>query len=175
LFFFVNGEFEVQPGQVITWRPSENGVANTDQMLSRASLSGYAKGSQHLRDNYGYRPGSSTDFPGDESNRKLLARIDWNINNANRLSVRYNHTKNQGWSATNGNSTDGGFRHNGFDRISQYSMAFANSIYSTDNIVNSLSLDLNSRISNNLSNQFLYNLYQYSGCTWFQFEPIPLY
>jgi outer membrane receptor protein involved in Fe transport len=155
LFFFVNGEYEVQPGQVVTWRPSENGVANTDLMLSRASLSDMQRVSQHLRDNYGYSTGSSTDFPGDESNRKLLARIDWNINNANRLSVRYNHTKNQGWSATNGNSTDGGFRHNGFDRISQYSMAFANSIYSTDNIVNSLSLDLNSRISNNLSNQFI--------------------
>jgi hypothetical protein len=41
------------------------------------------------------------------------------------------------------------------DRISQNSMAFSNSIYSMDNIVNSLSLDLNSRISDKFSNQLL--------------------
>ncbi len=155
LFFFVNGEYELRPGQVVTWRPSDNGIANTDQMLSRTSLSDMELVRQHLIDNYGYNPGSSTDFPADESNRKLLARLDWNINNANKVSLRYNFTKNQGWNPTNGNSTDGGFRNRSMDRISQYSMAFANSIYSSDNIVNSVSLDLNSRISDNLSNKFL--------------------
>lgn len=155
LFFFVNGEYEVRPGQVVTWRPSDNGVANTDLSLSRTSKADMERVKQHLIQNYGYDPGSYTDYPADESNRKLLARIDWNINNANKLSLRYNYTKNQGWSQTNGNSTDAGFRHNGFDRISQYSMAFSNSIYSSDNIVNSFSLDLNSRISDRISNQFL--------------------
>jgi hypothetical protein len=155
LFFFVNGEYEVRPGQVVTWRPSDNGVANTDLSLSRTSKADMERVKQHLIQNYGYDPGSYTDYPADESNRKLLARIDWNINNANKLSLRYNYTKNQGWSQTNGNSTDGGFRHNGFDRISQYSMAFSNAIYSSDNIVNSFSVDLNSRISDRISNQFL--------------------
>lgn len=155
LFFFVNGEYEVRPGQVVTWRPSDNGVANTDLSLSRTSKADMERVKQHLIQNYGYDPGSYTDYPADESNRKLLARIDWNINDANKLSLRYNYTKNQGWSQTNGNSTDAGFRHNGFNRISQYSMAFSNSIYSSDNIVNSFSLDLNSRISDRISNQFL--------------------
>ncbi len=155
LFFFVNGEYEVSPGQVVTWRPSNNGVANTDLSLSRASAADMERVKKHLLDNYGYDAGSYTDYPADESNRKLLARIDWNINTANKLSVRYNYTKNQGWSPTNGNSTDAGFRHNGFDRISQYAMAFSNSIYSQDNIVNSFSLDLNSRLSDKISNQFL--------------------
>ncbi len=39
LFFFVNGEYEVRPGQVVTWRPSENGVANEELSLSRTSVS----------------------------------------------------------------------------------------------------------------------------------------
>lgn len=34
LFFFVNGEYEVRPGQVVTWRPSDNGVANADLSIS---------------------------------------------------------------------------------------------------------------------------------------------
>jgi hypothetical protein len=110
---------------------------------------------QHLITNYGYDPGSYSDYPADQSNKKLLARLDWNINTANKLSLRYNYTKNQSWSPTNGNSTDAGFRNNAMDRISQYSMAFANSLYSMDNVVNSVSLDLNSRISDKVSNQFL--------------------
>lgn len=124
LFFFVNGEYELQPEQVVTWRPSEDGVANTDLMLSRASVADMQRVRQHLIDNYGYDPGSYRDYPADISNRKLLARIDWNINTANKLSLRYNYTKNQSWNPTNGNSTHAGFRNRAMDRISQYSMAF---------------------------------------------------
>jgi outer membrane receptor protein involved in Fe transport len=155
LFFFVNGEYELRPGQVVNWRPSANGVANTEQMLSRTRIEDMRLVREHLINNYGYDPGSYTDYPSDESNRKLLARLDWNINNSNRVSLRYNYTMNQGWNQTNGNSTDAGFRNQSMDRISQHSMAFSNSTYSTDNIVNSVALDLNSRISDNISNQFI--------------------
>jgi len=40
-------------------------------------------------------------------------------------------------------------------RMSQASMSFANSMYSMDNLVHSFSFDLNSRLSDNISNQFL--------------------
>ena len=40
-------------------------------------------------------------------------------------------------------------------RMSKASMAFANSMYSMDNLVHSFSFDLNSRFADNLSNQFL--------------------
>ena len=155
LFFFVNAESVVQPGQVVTWRPSTNGVADLDMQISRTSTTDLDRVRDHLISNYGYDPGSYSDYPADETNKKLLARIDWNINPANKLSLRYNFTKNQGWNPTNGNSTDAGFRNRTMDRISQFSMAFSNSIYSMDNTVNSISLDLNSRISDKLSNQFL--------------------
>jgi len=155
LFFFVNGEMEKRPGQVVTWRASENGVANPEQQLSRASISDMERVKKHLIDNYGYDPGSYTDYPGDESNRKLLARIDWNINNSHRFSMRYNHTMNTAWNQTNGNSTDAGYRNSNMNRISQYGMAFSNSLYSMDNMVNTWSGELNSRFSNAFSNQFL--------------------
>ncbi|MEE4175956.1 MAG: carboxypeptidase regulatory-like domain-containing protein [Bacteroides sp.] len=173
LFFFVNGEYELQPGQVVTWRPSENGVANPDQMLSRASISDMEAVRQHLIDNYGYDPGSYNSFPADEFNGKLLARLDWNINNANKVSFRYNYTKNQGWNPTNGNSTDAGFRNRNMNRISQHSMAFSNSLYSMDNIVNSFSLDYNSRISNVVSNQFLTTYTKIKDMRGSTSEPFP--
>jgi hypothetical protein len=49
---------------------------------------------------------------------------------------------------------DGGTRMADY-RMSQKSMSFANSMYSMKNLVNTWSLDLNSRLTDNLSNQFL--------------------
>lgn len=155
LFFFVNGEYELNPGQVVAWRPSEDGIANTDLQLSRASASDMKLVKDHLMSKYGYDAGSYTDYPADENNKKLMARIDWNINNSNKLSIRYNYTKNKAWYQTNGNSTDAGFRNNAMNRIGEHSMAFSNSLYSQDNDVNSIALDLNSRFTDKISNQFL--------------------
>lgn len=173
LFFFVNGEYEVQPTQVVTWRPSENGVANTDLSLSRTSTSDMEAVRKHLLEKYGYDPGSYTDYPANESNRKLMARIDWNINDDNKLSVRYNYTKNQAWNPTNGNSTDAGFRNRSMDRMSQHSMAFSNSIYSQDNIVNSIAFDLNSKISDKISNKLLTTYTQIADVRGSSSNPFP--
>ena len=166
LFFFVNFEYAVIPSVVTRWKPTSAtsatanaagirfGTANPDAYLSRTSIEDMKDVSKFVKDKYGYETGSYDSFPADESNMKMLARIDWNINDANKLAVRYNYTLNRAWNPTNGSSMDGGTR-SAYGRISQYSMAFANSLYSMDNLVNSFSLDLNSRISNKLSNQFL--------------------
>ena len=153
LFFFVNAETEKKPGQVVTWRPSENGISD-GKTLSRTSIADMEAVHKHLLDNYGYDAGSYTDYPGDESNVKFLARIDWNINEKNKLNVRYNYTKNQAWNSTNGKSADVNNKPTQ-DRISKYGMAFSNSLYSQNNIVNSLSAELNSRLNDKISNQFL--------------------
>src|SRR5690625_4119761 len=155
LFFFVNAEEEKRPEQVVSWRPSEDGVADLDQQLSRTSISDMEKVRDHLISNYGYDPGSYTDYPADETNKKFLVRLDWNINDKHKLSARYNYAKNQAWNPTNGNSNNAGFRNRGMNRISEHSMAFSNSIYSMNNVVNSISFDFNSRFSDKISNQLL--------------------
>src|SRR5699024_3965597 len=92
----------------------------------------------------------------------------------NKLSLRYNHTKNTSWFGTNGNSNDVNPRLSGLDRISQYSMAFSNSLYSQDNLVNSFSLDLNSRISNNVSNQLLATYTKIEDLRGSNSDPFPM-
>ena len=154
LFFFVNAEYAQIPTVVNRWRASENGEMDADNYISRTTLADLKKVSEFVKEKYGYDTGSWTDYPANESNMKLLARVDWNINDNHKLAVRYNYTLNRGWNSTNGSSMDGGTR-SGFSRFSQYGMAYANSMYSMDNIVSTVSLDLNSRLSNNLSNQFL--------------------
>ncbi len=154
LFFFVNGEMVKTPTVANRWRGSKDGVADADNYISRTTLSDLQTVSDYVREKYGYDTGSYTSYPADESNYKILARLDWNINNKHHLAFRYNYTLNKAWNTPNGNSMDGGTRMSGY-RTSQYSMAYANSMYSIDNKVHSFSLDLNSRLADNLSNQFL--------------------
>ena len=154
LFFFVNAEYSQTPSVAVRWRASENGVGNSDKYLAYTSVEDMERVKDHVMTKYGYDTGSYTDFPADESNVKLLARLDWNINDAHKLALRYNYTNNTGWNGPNASSMDGGTR-SAYARTSLYSMAFANSMYSMNNLVHSVSLDLNSRLGDNLSNQFL--------------------
>ena len=154
VFFFVNGEMTKQPTIVNRWRASDFGVADADRYISRTTLRDLARVSEHVMGKYGYDTGSYTNFPADENNYKILARLDWNITNDHHLSLRYNYTKNRYWSNPNATSMDGGTRMPNA-RVSQYSFSFANSMYGMDNLVHSFAANLNSRLADNLSNEFL--------------------
>ena len=154
LFFFVNAEYSKIPSVVNRWRGSENGVAIPDDNISRTTLQDLETVRNFVYRNYKYETGSYTDFPANESNAKVLARLDWNISQKHHLALRYNYTINNVWNSPNATSMDGGTRMSG-GRMSQYSMAYANNMYSMNNVVNTWSLDLNSRLTDNLSNQFL--------------------
>lgn len=154
LFFFVNAEIETTPKVVNRWRPSTDGVADPDNFISRTTEADMERVSKFVKEKYGYDTGSFTDFPAEDSNKKFYASLDWNISNKHRLALRYNYTKNLSWIPTNRASMDGGTRMTEA-RLSKASMAFANAFYSMDNLVHSFSFDLNSRLSDNLSNQFL--------------------
>ena len=154
LFFFVNGEMIKTPTIANRWRASEDGVPDADNYISRTTLSDLESVSQFVANKYGYDTGSWTSFPADESNYKILARLDWNITDRHHLALRYNFTKNNRWSSPNASSMDGGTR-SAYSRMSEFSMSFANSMYSMKNLVHSWSLDFNSRFSDKVSNQFL--------------------
>ena len=154
LFLFVNGEMAKTPTVVNRWRASTDGVADADNYISRTTVSDLQTVSDFVKSKYGYNTGSFTNFPADENNYKLLARLDWNITDKHHLALRYNYTKNLNWSSPNASSMDGGTRMSEA-RMSQASMSYANSMYSTNNLVHSFSFDLNSRLSDNLSNQLL--------------------
>ncbi len=154
LFFFVNGELSKTPTIANRWHGSEDGVANANDYVSRTKLSDLQKVSDYVASKYGYDTGSYTDFPADETNKKILARLDWNITDKHHLALRYNYTKNKAWNPVNRTSMDGGSQ-SAYDRMGQYSMSYANSMYAQDNNVHSFSLDFNSRFSENLSNQLL--------------------
>jgi len=155
LFFFVNAELSKKPTIVNRWQGSTNGVADPDNFISRTTQSDLQRVSDYVAKTYGYDTGSYTDFPADENNTKILARLDWNINQKHHLALRYNYTLNNVWNSPNGTSMDGGTRMVSY-RMSKNSMSYVNSMYSMKNIVSTWSLDFNSRLSDNLNNQFLF-------------------
>lgn len=153
LFFFVNGEYENAPAPITKWKLSTDGKANKDNLISRVTAADMQGFADILQNTYGYDPGSYTNYDGGAKNYKVLARVDWNITNNHKLSVRYNWTKNTEQMPTNATSTVGTAASNG--RISYQSMAFRNACYGMENSVSSLTAELNSRFGNSVSNRFL--------------------
>ena len=154
LFFFANFEYTDTPSVVTRWRASQDGVGDADKYLSYTSVADMERVAAHVRERYHYEPGSYTDFPAAENNLKALARIDWNINDNNKLAVRYNYTSNIYWATPSSTSMDGGTA-SAFGRSSLYSMVFSNALYNKTSTVHSASAELNTRISDNLSNQLI--------------------
>ena len=92
LFFFANGEYQsnISAGPSGTarvnasdeWSPSSGTVhrplqSDMDNMLN------------FLSKNYGYNPGRYQGYSLDTPSYKFLARIDWNINENNKLNIRF--------------------------------------------------------------------------------------
>ena len=155
LFFFANYEYEKTPGQVIKYRARQDDEA-AKGMVSRVLASDMQKVHNYLLNNYGYETGSWTDFPGDEKNEKLLARIDWNITDNHHLAVRYNFTKDISYSGASRSTGDYIYGGSGDYRTGEKAMIFANTMYGNERSVRSISVDLNSRFGQKVSNQLLY-------------------
>jgi len=159
LFFFVNAERVQETGANASganlWRASQDGVANPDENIARTKESDLIAVRDHLISQWGYDPGRYQGFANEakQNSTKLLARIDWNINDMHKLAVRYNQVVGSSNSLTNASSGPNPRSRTG--RVSANSMAFENSHYSTENSVRSLTFDLSSNINSSLSNQFL--------------------
>lgn len=155
LFFFINGEYEKENIPGVSWRPSTDGVANPDLMISRTLESDMVRVREHLLSTYNYDPGKYKDFdPFMNLNTKLLARLDWNMSDKHKLTFRYNDVVGTSDQQTNANSgPPSNLRGSG--RISSQSMAFSNAFYGFKNTVRSFTGELNSSLKPTISNKFL--------------------
>ncbi|MBG0860810.1 MAG: TonB-dependent receptor, partial [Bacteroidales bacterium] len=155
LFFFLSGEYGTESIPGVTWKPSTDGVANPDLMISRTLESDMIRVRDHLISTYNYDPGKYKDFdPFKNINTKILARIDWNINKDHKLTIRYNDVVGTSDQQTNFNSgPPNNARNSG--RISSQSMAFSNALYGFKNTVRSITGELNSAFTQKISNKFL--------------------
>jgi hypothetical protein len=155
LFFFVSGEYEKEIIPGVDWKPSTDGVANSDLKISRTLESDMILVKNFLMSNYNYDPGKYKDFdPFQNKNTKILARIDWNISKNHKFTLRYNDvvgTSDQETNASSGPPNNA--RNSG--RISNQSLSFSNAFYGFKNTVRSITGELNSNFGSKFSNKFL--------------------
>jgi hypothetical protein len=166
LFFFVSGEFEKREFPGIQFQPkgSTGGLNSSSTPIDSLKIL-----SDFLRNTYQYETGVFDNFPNYQlENRKILAKIDWNISKVHKLSLRFNDYVNTNDEDLNGSSVinNGTFSvttATGTTSISRlpnnrfgpFSMSYANSRYGFKNIVRSGAFELNSSSKGKWSNQFL--------------------
>ena len=87
LFFFLNGEIERRkdPGTNFAAYRGASGFG-----ISRVSASVMDSIRTRMRTVYGYDPGPYDGYTHETNNEKLLLKLDWNVNENNNLTFRYN-------------------------------------------------------------------------------------
>lgn len=131
LFYFVNYERQdnetPQPFDIGTYR-GEATAADLQQLTD------------FLGSRYDYDPGGYDNNTSSLKSDKLIAKIDWNINDNNKLSLKHSYVKAVQFNAAGSN---------------QGAINFLNNAVNFESITNSTALELNSTIGNNMSNSLI--------------------
>ena len=151
LFFFVNGEVERSddPGSDFVacttpcTAPSALGVSRVNADTMNLILN-------RMKTVYNYDPGAYQGYLHHTDNDKLIAKLDWNLNPSNTLTIRWDYLKAKQDLPPHPfvlsfNNTGRGPNAN--------SLPFQNSGYAINNHLNSFALELNSR-SSGFANRF---------------------
>ena len=171
LFFFVNGEYEdnIVAGPSRLARENADQEYGGDSPYNRPLASDMDALRNHLIDTYGYDPGRYAGYSVKTPGYKLMARLDWNINDKNRLSVRFarTHTKDTndpGNSTTplNNNAIYPGHGKDG-NRLSNYALYFENSRYYQVRDFTSVAAELNSQLFDGRATNTLRFTYSYQN------------
>ncbi|WP_161890245.1 TonB-dependent receptor [Pontibacter russatus] len=153
LFFFANYEQEEETFPGITWVASRPGL--TGPNVARTTATDLELVRDYLINNYDYNPGAYENYANEFANesKKFLVRLDWNITDKHTFTIRYNQVEGTSDQVVNNNS--GPNPRSSSSRVSSNAIAFENANYSFKNVVRSLTAELNSSLSDKLSNQFL--------------------
>lgn len=170
LFFFVNAEYTVDdlPGSSNVARTDASQEFGNDVSYNRPLVSQMNEIKDFLG-TMGYNPGRYQEYSLSTPDYKMLARLDWNINENNSLAIRFSNTHNSysnppsssmsPLGATNTQYDFGGvhykFNRYSAGRQSAYTLPFESARYFQEQNFMSLSAELNSRFISNRANNML--------------------
>ena len=146
LFFFVSGEQERISTPATARVASRNG--STGVNVSQATGEALDRLSNFLRDTLHYKSGAYENYTYDTHSDKVTARIDLNINSKNTFNINYYYLKSYRNGAASNSGAPGNNR-----QPSTTAMPFLSSSYIINNNFNIVIAELNTRLSNKLSNK----------------------
>ncbi|MGB4848264.1 MAG: carboxypeptidase-like regulatory domain-containing protein, partial [Saprospiraceae bacterium] len=149
LFFFINAELERQANPYLD--QSNLGSEEVAGNKTRVLKSDLENVSSFVKENFGYETGIFENYDLATTGDKYLVKLDWNLSDKHRLSLRFNRLQSASDILTsNSNSLGFGNRRNNRD-----AMAFRNSNYIQNDNISSGILELNSIFGTKMSNNFI--------------------
>ncbi|MBK9096924.1 MAG: TonB-dependent receptor [bacterium] len=154
LFFFLNGELERREDPGTNFVADDDGTIDFGESRVRASVMDSIR--TRMKEVYNYETGEYEGFVHDTENEKILLKLDWNINESNNLSFRYNRLDARRDLPPHPFVLSSGGR-----GPNETSLPFQNSGYQINNKLNSYAVELNSR-SETFANRFFasYNVFR---------------
>jgi hypothetical protein len=151
LFFFANFEDDnlIQPGTTFIARPDT--LTPIGGNVTRVLKSDLDALSRYLKEKFDYETGPYQGYDFETPSTRLLLRLDYNLDDKNKLSLRYTHLD----SFTDvllSNSSSLGF---GTRRTTTQALNFANSNYQIMEDIRSIVGEWNSILSNNITNNLI--------------------
>lgn len=153
VFFFASYERVRQELPATSFVASTAANPPASGSVSQANADSLNKLSDFLKSKFGYDPGPYQGYNLQTQSDKITAKIDWNINDKNTLSLKYNYLKS--FADIVASTSRNGF--SGFISGGQpgnFSMPFQGSGYRINNNFDIFIAELNTRFSNKLVNKF---------------------
>ena len=150
LFFFGNFEKVDNTSPATTWTSTDS--PNGGSQVSKPTYQQMLDLSNFMQDKFNYTTGPWENFSSGSTSKKFLMKLDWNINDNNKMSVRYvHHDSEADQMVSNSFSAGAGNR-----RTNSNAMAFKNGGYTIQDNTRSIVLELNTKFSETLHNNFIF-------------------
>lgn len=151
LFFFVNGEFLKRSKPALDFVPAGAGLNGTE---SRTTLADLQDLSSFMKQHFNYDLGALYGYNNDVNSRKFIGRLDYNINDRHKLTLRYSQHDSDSdvniSQSNSGNTAGFGNRNNLASALSGQSTG-----YLIQDNTRSIVAELNSTLSDRIANNFI--------------------